>query len=150
MNKTDASTMFGTFENPPEQQNFMDSFLTNKKRRFRSARGRQRNILAGRSPRKIFANCTGDKPWLPHAELVARGRTKAWQCSSDGWNVDPSSARGACGPGRTIFCPFVPQKFRTPPNVVEPENVPDLMSVEAEVPEVGEAADDPPINLFGQ
>ena len=32
MNKTDASMTTGTFENPPEHQNFMDSFLTNKKR----------------------------------------------------------------------------------------------------------------------
>ena len=30
MNKTDAFTTSGTFENPPEQQKFMDSFLTNK------------------------------------------------------------------------------------------------------------------------
>ena len=29
MNKTDASMTSGTFENPPEQQNFMDSFLIN-------------------------------------------------------------------------------------------------------------------------
>ena len=50
--------------------------------------------------------------------------------------------RGAGGPGRTIFSPFVPEKFRTPPNVVEPENVPDLMFFEPAVPEVGEAEED--------
>ena len=44
--------------------------------------------------------------------------------------------RGAGGPGRTIFFPFVPKRFRTPPNVVEPENVPDLMFVEPEAPHV--------------
>ena len=53
--------------------------------------------------------------------------------------------RGAGGLG------FVPKKIRTPPKVVQPENVPDLMFVEPEVPEVGEAVEDPPLgNLFGQ
>ena len=51
--------------------------------------------------------------------------------------------RGASGPGRTIFFPFVPEKFRTPPNVVEPENVPDLMIVRPEEPEEAEAQEDP-------
>ena len=50
---------------------------------------------------------------------------------------------GASRLGRTIFFPFVPEKFRAPPNVVEPENVPDLMFVEPEVQEVGEAEEDP-------
>ena len=57
--------------------------------------------------------------------------------------------RGAGGPGRTIFSPFVPEKFRTPPNVVEPENVPDLMFVEPEVLAVGEAEQEPPATSSG-
>ena len=57
--------------------------------------------------------------------------------------------RGAGGPRRTIFFPFVPGKFRTTPNVVEPENVPDLMFVEPGVPEVGEAEEDPPATSSG-
>ena len=40
--------------------------------------------------------------------------------------------RGAGGPGRMICFTFVPEKLRTPANVVEPENVPDLMFVEPE------------------
>ena len=51
--------------------------------------------------------------------------------------------------GRTIFSPFVPEKFWTPPNLVEPENVADLMFVEPEVPEVGEAEEDPPATSSG-
>ena len=39
---------------------------------------------------------------------------------------------GAGGPGRTIFFPLVAERFRTPPNVVEPEHVPDRMFVEPE------------------
>ena len=39
MNKTDSTTTSSTFENSLEQQNFMDSFLTNKK-----LRGRERNM----------------------------------------------------------------------------------------------------------
>ena len=57
--------------------------------------------------------------------------------------------RGAGGPGRTIFSPFVPKNFRTPPNVVEPEKVPDLMFVEPEVRGVGEAEEDPPATSSG-
>ena len=57
--------------------------------------------------------------------------------------------REAGGPGRTIFSPFVPEKIRTPPNVVEPETVPDLMFVEPEVPKVGEAEEDPPATSSG-
>ena len=57
--------------------------------------------------------------------------------------------RGARGPGRTIFFPFVPEKFRTPPNVVEPENVPDVMYVEPEEPEEAEAEEDPPATSSG-
>ena len=57
--------------------------------------------------------------------------------------------RGAGGPGRTIFSPFVPEKFRTPANVVEPENDPDLMFVEPEEPEEEEAEEDPPATSFG-
>ena len=57
--------------------------------------------------------------------------------------------RGAGGLGRTIFSPFVPEKFCTPANVVEPQNVPALMFVEPEVPEVGVVEGDPS-NLFGQ
>ena len=56
---------------------------------------------------------------------------------------------GAGGPGRTIFPPFVPEKFCTPPKVVEPENVPDLMFVEPEEPEVGEAKEHPPATSSG-
>ena len=56
---------------------------------------------------------------------------------------------GAGGPGRTIFFSFVPEKFRTPPNVVEPVNVPDLMFVEPEIPEVGEAEEDPTATSSG-
>ena len=44
----------------------------------------------------------------------------------DGTLIHP----GARTPGRTIFFPFVPEKFRTPPNVVEPHNVPDLICAE--------------------
>ena len=51
--------------------------------------------------------------------------------------------RGAGGPGRTTFFPFVPEKFSTPPNVVEPKTVPDLMFIVPEVPQVGEAEEDP-------
>ena len=51
--------------------------------------------------------------------------------------------RGAGGPGRTIFFPFVPERFRTTPNVVEPDNVPDQMFVETEEPEEAEAEEDP-------
>ena len=58
--------------------------------------------------------------------------------------------RGGGGAGSTIFCPFVPERFRTPRNVVELENVPDLMFVEMEEPEVAESEEDPPGNLFGQ
>ena len=94
---------------------------------------------------KIFANCTGDVPWLLHVQL-ARGPAKAWQCFADGWNVDPSWSWWA---GEDDFFPFVPEEFRTPPNVVEPENVPDLMFVEPEVPEVGEAEEDPPATSSG-
>ena len=57
--------------------------------------------------------------------------------------------RGAGGPGRTIFSPFVPEKFRTPVNVVEPENVPDLMFVEPEGPEEEEPEEDPPATSSG-
>ena len=57
--------------------------------------------------------------------------------------------RGAAGPGRTMFSPFVPEKFRTPPNVVEPENVPDLMFVEPEEPEEAQAEEDPPATSSG-
>ena len=57
--------------------------------------------------------------------------------------------RRAGGPGRTIFVPFVPERFRTPPNVVEPENVPDVMFVEPEEPEVAEAEEDPPATSLG-
>ena len=49
------------------------------------------------------------------------------------------AGRAAAGP--TIFSPFVPERFRTPPNVVEPENVPALMFVEPEEPEEAEAED---------
>ena len=55
--------------------------------------------------------------------------------------------RGAAGQGRTIFSPFVPERFRTPANVVEPENVPDLMFVEPEEPEVAEV--DSPATSWG-
>ena len=48
---------------------------------------------------------------------------------------------GAGGPGRTNFFPFLPERFRTPQNVVEPGNVPDVIFVE---PEVAEAEEDPP------
>ena len=48
-----------------------------------------------------------------------------------------------------FFFPFVPERFRTPPNVVEPENVPDLMFVELEEPEVAEAEEDPPATSSG-
>ena len=57
--------------------------------------------------------------------------------------------RGASGLGRMIFSPLVPKKFCTPPNVVEPENVPELMFVEPEVPEVGEAEEEPPATSSG-
>ena len=57
--------------------------------------------------------------------------------------------RGGGGPGRMIFSPFVPEKFRTPANVVEPENVPDLMFVEPEEPEEEEAEEDPPATSSG-
>ena len=56
---------------------------------------------------------------------------------------------GGGGPGRTLFFPFVPEKFLTPPYVVEPENVPDLMFVEPEESEEEQAEEDPG-NLFGQ
>ena len=56
---------------------------------------------------------------------------------------------GAGGPAGTMFPPFVPEKFRTPPNVVEPENVPDMMFVEPEVREVGEVEEDPHANSSG-
>ena len=39
--------------------------------------------------------------------------------------------------------------IRTPPNVVEPENVPDLMFFEPEVLEAGEAEEDPPATSLG-
>ena len=52
--------------------------------------------------------------------------------------------RGAGGPGRTFFFPFVPEKFHKPPNVAEPEIVPDLMFVEPEEPEEAKAEEDPP------
>ena len=57
--------------------------------------------------------------------------------------------RGAGGPGRTIFPPFVPEKFCTPAIVVEPENVPDLMFVEPEELEEEEAEEDPPATSSG-
>ena len=57
---------------------------------------------------------------------------------------------GAPGPGRTIFSPSVPEKFRTPPNVVELENVRDLMFIKPEEPEVGEAEEDPPATSSGK
>ena len=57
--------------------------------------------------------------------------------------------RGAGGPGKAIFSPFVPEDFRAAPNVVEPENVPELMFVEPEVPEVREAEVDPPATSSG-
>ena len=90
---------------------------------------------------KFLADCTGDEPWLPHVQHMARGSAKAWHLLLiDGTLIH----RGAGGPGRAIFFPFVPEKFRTPPNVVEPENVPELMFVEPEIPEVGEWEVDPP------
>ena len=58
--------------------------------------------------------------------------------------------RGAGGPGRRIFSPSTPDKFGTPANVVEPENVPDLMFVEPEESDEEKAEEDPPKNLFGQ
>ena len=97
-------------------------------------------------PRKIFANCTGDEPWLPHGQHVARGLAKVWQFFADGWNVDPLWSWRA---REDDFFSFVPEKVRTPPNEVEPENVPDLMFVEPEVPEVGEAEEDPPATSSG-
>ena len=57
--------------------------------------------------------------------------------------------RGAGGPGRTIFFPFVPEKFRTRANVVQPENVRDLMFAEPEEPEEEEAEEDPPATSSG-
>ena len=56
---------------------------------------------------------------------------------------------GAGGLGRTIFSPFVLEKFRTPANVVEAENVPDLMFVEPEEPEEEEAEEEPPATSSG-
>ena len=53
------------------------------------------------------------------------------------------------GRGERFFSPFMPERFRTPPNVVEPANVPDLMFVEPEEPEVGEAEEDPPATSSG-
>ena len=57
---------------------------------------------------------------------------------------------GAGGEGRAIFFPFVPEKFRTARNVVEPENVCELMFVEPEILEVVKAEVDPPRALFGE
>ena len=51
--------------------------------------------------------------------------------------------RGVGVPRRTIFSPFLPERLRTPLNVGEPENFPDLLFIEPEVPEVGEAEEDP-------
>ena len=53
------------------------------------------------------------------------------------------------GRGGRFFLPFVPEKFRTPANVVEPENVPDLMFVEPEELEEEEAEEDPPATSSG-
>ena len=95
---------------------------------------------------KIFVNCTGtshgyhtSNTW--HVVQQKRGGVLLM----DGTLIH----RGAGGPGRTIFFPFVPEKFRTPPNVVEPEDVPDPMFVEPQVPRVGEAEEDPPATSSG-
>ena len=57
--------------------------------------------------------------------------------------------RGAGGPGRTIFFPFVPEIFRTPANVVEPVNVPDVTFVEPKELEAEEAEEDPAATSSG-
>ena len=77
---------------------------------------------------------------------MARGSAKGWQCFVDGWNLDPSWSWRT---GEDECFPFVPEKFHTPPNVVEPDNVPDLMFVEPEALEVGEAEEDPPATSSG-
>ena len=118
--------------------------------------------VAGADTRVVFISLQDD----PQKKTlqIAPGTSHGYHTSNT-WHVVQQKRGGVllmdgrlihCGagrPGRTIFFPFVPEKFRTPPNVVEPENVPDLMFVEPEVPEVGEAEEDPPPpprNLFGQ
>ena len=89
--------------------------------------------------RKIPANCTGDEPWLPGVQHVACSPAKAGQCFADGWDVDPSWSWWA---GEDDFFPLCAGKIRTPANVVDPENVPDLMFVEPEELEEEEAEED--------
>ena len=59
-------------------------------------------------PRKFLAHGTGDEPWLPHVQHMARGSTKAWQCFADRLNVDPLWCRGA---GEGDFFPLCAGNF---------------------------------------
>ena len=54
-----------------------------------------------------------------------------------------------CRPQKPIFSPLCRNIFRTPPNVVEPENVPELMFVEPEILEAVEADVDAPATSSG-
>ena len=59
---------------------------------------------------------------------------------------------GACGPGRTVFFPCVPEYAENsahPRMCWNRRRVPDPMFVEPEVPEVGEAEEDPPATYSG-
>ena len=101
--------------------------------------------------RVVFISMQDD---LPEKSLQIAPRTSHGYHTSNTWHGVPQKRGsvllmdgtlihcGAGGLGRTIFFPFVPERFRTPPTLVEPENVPDLMFVEPEETEVAEAEED--------
>ena len=109
--------------------------------------------------RVIFISLQDDPPEKSLQIALVQGMSHGYHTSNT-WHVVQQKRgnvlldgtlihRGAGVPGRTVFFPFVPEKLRTPPNVVQPENVPDLMFVDPEVPEVGEAEEDPTATSSG-
>ena len=94
----------------------------------------------------VFVSLQNDPP--QKSLQIAPGRSHGYHTSNT-WHVvqhkrgsvllmDPTLIhRGAGGPGRTISPPYVLERFRTPPNVVELGNVLDLIFVEPEEAEVG-------------
>ena len=115
--------------------------------------------LRGATDTWVFFISLQDDP--PHNSLQIAPGTRHGYHTSNAWQVVQQKRgsvwlmdgtlihRGAIRPGRAIFPPFVPETFHTHTNVVEPGNVPDLMFVEPEVPEVGEVEEDPPATSSG-
>ena len=116
--------------------------------------------LRGAADTRVVFISLQDDP--PETSLQIAPRTSHGCHTSNTWHVVQQKRgsvllmdgtlihRGAGEPGRiNDFFPFVPERFRTPPNVVEAENVLDLMFVEPEEPEEAEAEEDPPATSSG-